>query len=187
MISEASDRNGVDEVGPPRTSDPRRPLPRSQQILVRLCALVAGVSVAALIIFFLSRDRTPEVTPAILDEAVARWEQAGVTSYDLRVNTSGRRPEQIEIKVRDGEVTSFTIDDRVMPKDRLTDTWTVPMQFDFIRNDLRAADLPENEHAMRPVGVFDKEFGYPRRYRCPELYGRSETSWEVTRFDVVNP
>lgn len=164
-----------------------RAMPRSQKILLRLVSLLAGIALAAVLIFGFLRDNTPRVTQPILNKAKAQWRQAGITSYDLEVRTTGGRQESFVVQVRDGEVTSLSIEGNQMPSDRLGDTWLVDRQFDYIQNDLRKAEMPKNGGAMRMVGVFDPEFGYPQRYRCWASDDRPETSWEVTRFRPVKP
>ena len=164
---------------------PSRSMPRSQRILLRMVALLAGVALAAIVIFVFFRDTTPTVTRPILAEAVARWQQAAPANYDLHVSTS--RDDHFEIEVRDGQVTAMKRNGNQYPEDRLTDTWLVESQFEYIQNDLNMADIPENHDAVRLIGVFDADFGFPSRYRCTTSTDRPETGWEVTHFRIVKP
>ncbi|REJ69154.1 MAG: hypothetical protein DWQ31_05570 [Planctomycetota bacterium] len=154
---------------------------------MRLFAVAAGVTLGLVIIVLLSRDSTPTLTRAKLDEAYQRWRDHGPTSYNMELATTGSRKDKIRVKVRDGAVTAMSINDYDFPADRLTDTWTVPGQFEYMRSDLKAAASPEYSAVMRLSAEFDEEFGFPRIYRCTAGGKRAPVSWKVHRFESLAP
>jgi len=166
----------------------KRPMPRSQRILLRMFSAIMGVAAGVVIIVLINRDTTPVVTQAILDEAMQRWADAAPANYDMEVETTGtRRQHTYQLQVRNGQVTALSIDGNALRKDRLTDTWTVPRQFEYIQNDLDAMARLLDPREMRLVANFDAKLGFPLRYRSKATKTRPETSWIVVRFEIVKP
>ena len=165
-------------------------------------ALLGGVvlgSVAALLGFAAlwlirtssQQERIPTLTRAAYEQAVARWEAHGPASYDMDVEIRGRRAGQVQIEVRNGEVTQMARDGHTPQQRRTWDYWTVPTLLDTIGQELdMAADPVAGFHA--PAGSvvvqqaeFDPTLGYPRRYRRLILGTPLDVEWIVMRFEAV--
>jgi hypothetical protein len=134
-------------------------------------------------------DRLPELTRDRLEAAMALWDKSGPASYDLEMQKSGARPGPVRVEVRDGKVTTVTVDGREPPP-WTWDTWTVPGQFETIERELELAEDPVHQMAteagttLRLRCEFDKQFGFPREYRRLVSGAAPAVSWSVTRFTV---
>lgn len=152
--------------------------------------LVVTLCVVAVLVALRTRfnDGVPELTEAAIAAAEAQWESAGPASYALRVKIAGRRPGDVECTVENDEVTSMTRDGRTPSQRRTWDYWTVPAQFDTIRQDMASA-ADSNGGFGAPPGSkallraeFDPQLGYPKRYRRYVLGTPLEVEWETVEF-----
>jgi hypothetical protein len=176
------------------------PAPSENGRRVRPAPLVLGIAlglalalVGVLIVAFLMRERTPQLTEAAYRDAVARWEARGPADYNLDLEIAGNRPGKVRVEVRGGQVARMTRDG-VEPKQKRTwEYWTVPGQLDTIGEELEMARDPAASFdspaatAMVMWAEFDPEFGYPRRYDRVVLGTSFETHWRVTRFEPLGP
>ena len=151
-----------------------------------LAALITVVGVALVM-----RRNRPQLTEAVYQAAVERWDQHGPRSYDLDLELSGNRSGKIHIEVRAGEVVHMTRDG-IEPKQRRTwDYWSVPGQLETIGQELEMARDPANSFKSKAVtgmvmwAEFDPQYGYPLVYDRVVLGGDFEVHWRFTRFDVV--
>jgi hypothetical protein len=152
-----------------------------------LAALITVVGVALVM-----RRSRPQLTEAVYQAAVERWEKHGPRSYELDLELSGNRSGQIHIEVRDGEVTHMTRDG-IEPKQRRTwDYWSVPGQLETIGQELDMARDPANSFKSKAVtgmvmwAEFDPQYGYPLVYDRVVLGGDFEVHWRITRFDAIS-
>lgn len=152
-----------------------------------LAALIAVVGVALVM-----RRNRPQLTEAVYQAAVERWDTHGPRSYDLNLELSGNRPGKIHVEVRDGEVTHMTRDD-IEPKQRRTwDYWSVPGQLETIRQELEMARDPADSFKSKAVtgmvmwAEFDPQYGYPLVYDRVVLGGDFEVHWRITRFEAMS-
>jgi hypothetical protein len=133
-----------------------------------------------------------QLTIAELDEARARWEGIGPENYNLEVQfESSDATMSIRIQVRNNEVTTASSDTRAMNKEEAR-RWTVPAQFDRMRNDVLASGDPTQglnirEHAyLIPKAAFDAEFGYPTHYEFKGEGTPLQYQWRVVKFEPVS-
>ncbi|MCE9544827.1 MAG: DUF6174 domain-containing protein [Planctomycetia bacterium] len=153
---------------------------RLNRVVSRLViGMLLGLGVAFAVTVFLAREQSPPLTRPALDAAAAQWSKRGPADYDLDLETQGAGNDRIHLEVRSTQPTACTVNG-VPPKDRrVWATWTVPRQFDYIREDLaRDAGPGAFLHAE-----FDADYGYPRRYRHVERAGGKETGWNITKFE----
>ena len=128
------------------------------------------------------RPALPELTPALLAEAHARWEQAHVTSYDLDLTVEGTQLERaaIHLEVRADSVRKAERDGIAMTGD--TSAFAVPGLFRTLEQELAIKAKPAEAGAPEGYQVyvqasFDPERGYPKHYR--RIVGGSNTRVEV--------
>jgi len=157
-------------------------------ILGAIAALVAGT----MALFWIGGDRLPQITRAELERASTRWDEQGPAHYRAQIRITGRQPGVVEIEVRDGQAVTMTRDGVTPSQQRTWDYWTVPNQFEMIRQDFDSAEDPEGGFGA-PAGSravfraeFDPEFGYPRRYERVVLGTPLDAGWEVVRFDRLD-
>lgn len=150
-----------------------------------LAALITVVGIALVM-----RRNRPQLTEAVYQAAVERWDKHGPRSYDLDLELSGNRPGKIHIEVRDGEVTHM-MRDGIEPKQRRTwDYWSVPGQLETIGQELDMSRDPADSFKSNAVtgmvmwAEFDPRYGYPLVYDRVVLGGDFEVHWRITRFDA---
>lgn len=151
-----------------------------------LVALVAVVGFALVM-----RRGRPQLTEAVYQAAVERWDKHGPRSYDVDLELAGNRPGKIHVEVRDGEVTHMTRDG-IEPKQRRTwDYWSVPGQLETIGQELEMARDPAGAFKSKAItgmvmwAEFDPQYGYPLAYDRVVLGGDYEVHWRTARFDVI--
>ena len=138
----------------------------------------------------LQREMAPELTEDFLVTAEERWKADGPGSYDMEIEIGGDRAGVVRIEVRDGEVTSMERDGKTPPL-RTWDVWSVPGLFDVLYRELELAADPVGEiQASKDthwslVAEFDRQFGYPQRYRRIVMGTGPDISWEVRKFNPV--
>ena len=174
--------------------EPRSPARRGTRARPLLLGMSLGL-LAALItvvgVALVMRRSRPQLTEAVYQAAVERWDKHGPRSYDLDLELSGNRPGKIHVEVRDGEVVHMTRDG-IEPKQRRTwDYWSVPGQLETIGQELDMARDPANSFKSKNVtgmvlwAEFDPKYGYPLVYDRVVLGGDFEVHWRVARFDAV--
>jgi len=165
--------------------------PRDRGGRLRLSQAIALAIVAAILIFAVGvsgvvwwyRNPRPQTTLADLTAAEARWQRSGPASYDLELEKIGNRTDQIEVHVRDGQAVYFTVNGRKPDQRRLWDTWTVPSQFEYIREDLLRA-VPPNSSPPLIRADFDSQTGLPWSYSYSGRLGVG-FGWKIRKFKVV--
>lgn len=164
---------------------------RSRQlVLATIGGLAVGLGLAVALLVYWSRGDMPPLTRARLDEAIARWEQYGPSSYDLDVVIRGRQPGTVHIEVRRGEVVAMTRNGRTPAQRRTWEFWTVPRQLESLEIELEAADDPQRGFGA-PAGarvvqraIFHPDLGYPLRYERIVLGTPLEVEWETVHFAI---
>jgi len=128
------------------------------------------------------RAALPELTPALLADARARWEQAHVSNYDLDLTVEGTQLERaaIHLEVRADSVRKAVRDGIAMTGD--TSAYAVPGLFQTLSRELELKATPSEAGAPEGYQVyvqaaFDPERGYPQHYR--RIVGGSNTRVEV--------
>ncbi|HVU86379.1 MAG TPA: DUF6174 domain-containing protein [Pirellulales bacterium] len=183
-------------TGGRRSSNGARLRPRRSRL--RTSALVLGVAgglavgLAGLLLFMiLKRGPTlPEITRAGLAVAEQKWNAAQPPGYDMDIVIGGRQPGEVHIEVRRGTVTKMTRDGVTPSQSRTWEYWTVPEQFETIRQDFDSSET-EGGFGAAPgaqtilKGEFDPQYGYPRRYERHVLGTDLTVEWTVTRFAPV--
>ena len=142
------------------------------------CLFVLGV--AAMV--FWQRDPTPPPTLADLGAAEARWQLHGPADYDLDVETT--RNDRIHLKVRGGQPIVCTVNGHEPKQRRVWETWTVPRQFEYIREDMQRPVPPGDQPPLIRV-EFDAGNGLPRHYSYSSVGGTH--GWQVRHFETVEP
>ena len=162
--------------------------PRRRRMRLSHVVAVAIVTVGCLFalgvagMVFWQRDPTPPPTLADLSAAEARWQHHGPASYDLEVKTT--RGDLIQLAVRGGQPTACTVNGIEPKQRRVWETWTVPRQFEYIREDMQRPVAPGDQPPLIRV-AFDAENGLPRHYSYSSPQGTH--GWELRRFDAVTP
>lgn len=153
------------------------------------CGGLCGVVIAAVLVVWLRRDKTPQLTRESFDAAVARWAEHGPDDYDLDVVVQGNQPGKIHVEVRGGQVTAMTRDGNTPSQRRTWDYWSVPGQFDMIQIELDSQTDPRGQFAgtsgqqLVLWADFDPQYGYPRRYHRVLLGAQQDMQWDVIRFE----
>lgn len=163
---------------------------RPQRRRMRLSHMVAGAIVTVGCLFAIGvvgmvlwhRDPTPPPKLADLAAAEARWQLHGPASYDLEVKTT--RGDLILLSVRDSKPTTCTVNGIEPRQQRVWETWTVPRQFEYIREDMQRPVPPGEQPPLIRV-EFDAEKGLPRHYSYSSTRGTH--GWELRRFTAVTP
>jgi len=175
------------------------PLPRRPRRRVSAAALTlglgAGVVMALVAILVVAIARRGPIVPVIKRDDLARaerlWDDQGPASYNMDLTIGGRQPGVVHIEVRDGKVTQMTRDGVTPSQSRTWEYWTVPEQFETIRQDFDSAETaggfgapPGTQTILK--AAFDPRFGYPRRYERYVLGTNLDVEWAVTRFEAVH-
>jgi len=156
--------------------------------------LALGILLALVSILAVAVARRGPSAPAITREDLAaaeqRWQEHGPASYNMDLTIGGRQPGPVHIEVRDGKVTRMTRDGVVPSQRRTWEYWTVPEQFETIRQDFDSAETPGGFGATPGTQTilradFEPQYGYPRRYQRFVLGTDLNVDWQVTRFEPV--
>jgi hypothetical protein len=193
----------------PADVTPPRRRPRSRALIIAaglLLGVVAGL-VLMFALFVLKRGQSaPAITREDLAAAEQKWRQRGPKSYNMDLAIGGRQPGPVHIEVRDSRVTRMTRDGVTPSQPRTWEYWTVPEQFETIRQDFDSADTPGGFGAAPGTQTmlkaeFDPQYGYPRRYQRFVLTSKApsqvpfqepvanpaatnlDVDWTVTRFE----
>jgi Family of unknown function (DUF6174) len=150
-------------------------------------ALVLGVATAGAGWMVRSRlaDPTPPLTEESFTAALERWRTHGPKEYEIQIRVSGTQAATYRVVVESGEAKEAFRNDRPLLQKRTFETWSVPGMFSTIEADLtRLTEPPPGSAPPRLTlrAEFDREFGYPRRYRRIEWGKPTEVSWEVEKF-----
>jgi Family of unknown function (DUF6174) len=185
---------------------------RRSRTLVTAAGILVGVAIGLGLVFaaliWNRKASAPIVTREDLAAAERRWNDRGPASYNMDLEIGGRQPGPVHIEVRDGRVTRMTRNGVTPSQPRTWAYWTVPEQFETIRQDFDSAETPGGFGAA--VGTqtilkaeFDPEFGYPRRYQRFVLASKApsqsptpspqvtsggadlDVEWIVTRFAAI--
>jgi hypothetical protein len=160
----------------------------------RLLAIFAGAALALVTVsiyfYWRSGPRLGEIDDARLAAARELWKQHGPASYDIEVTVSGPQAAVYRVEVRDHLVKVATRNGSPLRDQRSLGAWSVPVMFDTIAVDLRAAKNPirinpKEVQGVTPLGVFHPQYGYPERYRRVQWGADMDASWVVTSFHVV--
>jgi hypothetical protein len=152
--------------------------------------ILATATLALLFAVLSARGSTPLLTEERLAAAEQLWAAQGPHSYNLDVTLGGSQRGHIHVEVRDDQVINMTRDGHTPKQRRTWDYWTVPSQFDTIRQDMALA-----QHPQRPFGVgspeqvvlrveFDPHYGYPTRYQRSVSGAPYDVEWQIDRFEV---
>lgn len=181
--------------GPPsseRGTDVRRPRFRPAAVATGVAIGVAVALIGMMIFMKATRgDGVPEITLAKLDAAQSLWNERGPASYRMNIAVGGRQPGPVEIEVHNGRVARMTRNGVVPSQERTWEYWTVPSQFETIREDLDSAGReggfgapPGTRSILR--AQFDPQLGYPLRYQRSVLGTDLNLDWTVNSFEVLD-
>jgi len=160
-------------------------------------ALFGGlVGIGALLAIVVARTENtlPPLRPSDFYRARQQWEAHPLLNYNIEVAVTGRQAATYEVEVRDGEVVTAKRDGVALTRHRTFDTWSIPGMFTTIHSDVANVERHEAGTAetqtpqLQLRGLFDKRYGFPRRYHRTELkkWGpNQEVMWEVERFEIV--
>lgn len=189
-----SPQRGNEPVAPVEPGS--RSFVRAESAPRRTTSLVLGVTfgicaamLAILLVMVLRRgSAAPEITRADLASAEQKWQEQGPAGYDMDITIGGRQPGIVHIEVRDRQVTNMTRDGVTPSQSRTWEYWTVPEQFETIRQDFDSSETPGGFGAGPGTQTimkaeFDPQYGYPRRYQRFVLGTDLTVEWEVTRFE----
>jgi hypothetical protein len=195
--SHTNGRPHLDDVHSSGGSAPRdagAPARRRYRPAAVATGVAIGVALAILgglaLLFATRGERVPEITIATLDAAEELWNKRGPASYRMGIAVGGRQPGPVEIEVRDGRITRMTRNGVTPQQERTWEYWTVPAQFETIREDLDSAQREGGFGA--PAGTktiirasFDPNLGYPLRYQRMVLGTDLNLDWTVTSFESL--
>lgn len=150
--------------------------------------VLLGLATVAVISIRNSSNLPPRLAREDFDAATARWKSAGLKSYDMDVELSGRQRGRIHVEVRNGRPTSMSIDDHVPRRRSTWETWTVDSMFDFVDAELQGREHPaeffnvSGDATIVQRAAFDAKYGVPSAYQRQILGTPLEISWKVTDF-----
>jgi hypothetical protein len=167
-----------------------QPSRRLRRVAITIAFMAAG-AVAGLIVFALTgvRQPPPPMTRADFEAAVDRWQNRRPANYSMTIELTGRQSGTMLITVKDGKPIAVERNGVPTPQ-RTWEYWTVDGLFEIVREDLDGLDQPERAFGVKDTsqlvqqGEFDRELGYPRRYRRAVLTTGDAIEWEIVRFDV---
>jgi hypothetical protein len=183
-------KNGLGAAADVTMARRRRPMRASAMALGAACGIMIAI-VAILLVLFLRRGPTvPVITRDDLALAEKKWEAEKPAGYDMDITIGGRQPGVVHIEVRSGTVTKMTRDGVTPSQPRTWEYWTVPEQFETIRQDFDSSETvggfgaaPGSETILK--ADFDPHYGYPKRYQRFVLGTDLAVEWDVTRFVAV--
>ena len=122
-----------------------------------------------------------------LATAEKKWEAEKPAGYDMDITIGGRQPGVVHIEVRASTVTKMTRDGVTPSQSRTWEYWTVPEQFETIRQDFDSSETvggfgaaPGSQTILK--ADFDPHYGYPKRYQL--LCARDGSGCRVGRHAV---
>ena len=140
----------------------------------RIGSVVIIVGIATVLI---NRDATPYVSRQTFEAARDKWNQAGITTYELLVDKQldGRPLEQVRTLVEDGVVKAFYINDGQIEDVR--DSYSAEGLFDIVERELEMLN-GEEQQPGQPKGVmlraeFDDETGLPVIFKRLSINSKS--------------
>jgi hypothetical protein len=127
------------------------------------------------------------------DEAERKWNESGITSYNLDLAFSGGdQVRQIHLEVRDNQVTECLEDGHHPSQKNAWDDWTIDNQFAMIGVDLDKSERPGGFAVRDTVMItlhaeFDPKYGIPRMYHR-KARGNTplQSKWRVVDFEPLN-
>ena len=150
----------------------------------------SGLACVLLLLILRRGPALPEITRADLAAAEKKWDATHPPGYDMDVTIGGRQPGVVHIEVRGGTVTKMTRDGITPSQSRTWEYWTVPEQFETIRQDFDSSET-EGGFGAAPgaqtilKAEFDQRYGYPRRYERHVLGTDLTAEWTALRFEAV--
>lgn len=163
------------------------PSPARSRILVLLLTAALGAAIVVAAVLLITRDRTPILTQEKLEEARARWREAGPRDYDLRLLKRADRlePEEFDIEVRDRRVTSLERNGTPLPTQRKS-AYSIDGLFDIMQRELEmAAETNPTEGARSRALLrarFDDRRGIPVVFK---VFARNGTSFELLVLELA--
>ena len=139
-------------------------------------------------IFYLRKPGHP-MTTDLLEEAIQRWENSGVSQYSLAVRVTGANEGLHEITVSDGKVVGMTIDGAPVPE-HVWAYWNVEGMFQFMAEELLRREQPkaaygvDNTKQVLLRARFNARYGYPERFMRHVHSQNIGVEWEVLSFDI---
>jgi hypothetical protein len=130
----------------------------------------SGVGIVAILVLAVPYlgGRTEPVTRDGLERARAKWASAGISNYDLNLETRGAQTGRYHVEVRNRQLASITRDGNAADP-AAGEYWTVEGLFQVIEEELEAAERPGSETfgAQSQVWLrarYDSRLGYPIRF-----------------------
>jgi len=189
MSSDSQTRPSATSASTPTETRRRRGWSPLRLVVGFLVGILLGAGVWMVVLTIVYRDSMPDLTAEALREALNRWEANAPDSYDLQLVISGRRPGEVHVEVRDGQVTAMTREGVTPSQRRVWEYWRVEGMFDTLARDLDLAEDPTAGFGA-PAGSrailkaeFDPEYGVPLRYRRVVSGSDLSIEWEVTLFE----
>ena len=148
-----------------------------------------------LVIVLIQRGRLGEVDGPLLEAARARWQAAGIDSYELELSITGHQQDEYRIIVRDGEVSRFERNGQPLQRRHAFQAWGIEGMLETIGRDLdnrRRYRLGERGPQICNLylqGRFHEKLGYPQEYIRMERGGQASNpaiSWKVTSFSILS-
>lgn len=126
---------------------------------------VLGILGAIVVVLPIVYNLSLQLTPEMLAEARAKWQQHGPDSYDLEYSIrvdDQQHPDVYKVKVRDRAITEAICNDKPLsPTDPAAQT--VPDLFNIIESGLQQDQKPDQRRNYA-IAYFEKRMGFPIRY-----------------------
>ncbi len=103
------------------------------------------------------------LTAEKLEAAKARWRDAGIRNYQIKVEVSGGTTGSYVVDVRDGAIHQATLNGKPFAQLDQAEPWTVPGLFQVLERDLENDAKPGSPATYTKVR-FDPQDGHPIRY-----------------------
>lgn len=169
----------------PQSQNPKIPSPDKRRSIFWFVA--ALVFLVVTILYF--RKPAHPLTTDLLEEAIQRWENSGVSQYLLALQVTGANEGLHKITVSNRKVVGMTIDGAPVPE-HVWVYWNVEGMFQFMADELLRREKPkaaygvENEKQVLLRVKFNARHGYPERFMRHVHNQNIGVAWEVLSFDI---
>ncbi len=152
-------------------SEARRTSRRRMLWRVMVLSALLGVAIGAVIFLVFFRESMTALTRENLQAARQKWEAAGVSHYDLILEThppGQNEPLRFTVRVRYDRIADILQDGRPS-ETREPESYAIVGLFDMLERELDLAESPDSPLKMGGGKVFQRvrfhdELGYPEHY-----------------------
>jgi hypothetical protein len=145
---------------------PTAPQPKRQ---IRTALAILTALLCLTIVFVALRDRTPDLTRRELEARWAQWRTLRVPSYTLALTVERDKStaEHYEVRVRDNEVDSFSINGQRRPNNP---SYSIDGLFDILDRELEITEGKDKQAGLALQNAllkaaFDEKYAFPQTFK----------------------